>query len=168
MSNDTLMPCPFCGGTPRQPEKSGGGDERNGYNFTVAIKCQDCGASVIRKSRENNGGWCTDTGQAKSEAIAAWNRRAANTATAPSQPVEQAHGVIPVIKVWKGVFDEKDCIITTYRPQPTGMLVGTDRGVRAIHVPTGLKVDYDEDRSQHRNKAKAMELLRDMVERYIQ
>ena len=95
---NALKPCPFCGGTAKNPEKSGGDDERNGYNFTMAIKCQDCGAFMSRKSREDKGGWCNDTGQAKCEVIAAWNRRAANTA--PSQ--QQAEDA-DYVRVPKGV-----------------------------------------------------------------
>ena len=71
-----LMPCPFCGSTPNEPNKTGGGDERNGYNFRVHIACRECGAEISRASHRDKQGWCDDNGQAKAAAIAAWNRRA--------------------------------------------------------------------------------------------
>ena len=40
----------------------------------------------------------------------------------------------------------------------------TDSAVRAVHRPTGLSVVVREDRSQHRNKALALERLRQLAE----
>jgi Lar family restriction alleviation protein len=74
--NTPLKPCPFCGAAPKQPRKTGGGDERNGYNFRVHIACSGCGAEIIRDSHQDKQGWCDDKGQAQAAAIAAWNRRA--------------------------------------------------------------------------------------------
>lgn len=71
-----LKPCPFCGATPEAPKTTGGGDERNGYNFRVHIACGDCGTEVIRDSNKDKQGWCNDKGEAKAAAVAAWNRRA--------------------------------------------------------------------------------------------
>jgi peptide chain release factor 1 len=36
----------------------------------------------------------------------------------------------------------------------------TESAVRVIHIPTGIEVKMQEDRSQHRNRAKAMAILR--------
>ena len=71
-----LMPCPFCGAAPNDLKTTGGGDERNGYNFRVHIACSGCGAEIIRDSHQDKQGWCDDNGQAKAAAVAAWNRRA--------------------------------------------------------------------------------------------
>jgi hypothetical protein len=88
-SAERLEPCPFCGDEPHGPEKSGGSDERCGYNFTVSIRCKSCGVTISKRSHEGNGGWCDDTGQAMTEAIAAWNRRAAQPPVSPVKPWEQ-------------------------------------------------------------------------------
>jgi hypothetical protein len=81
-----LLPCAHCGTPPKPPFKTGGSDERYGYNFTMTVSCQ-CGASISRKSHERAGGWCDDTGQAESAVVEAWNRRAspANTAAATGE-----------------------------------------------------------------------------------
>ena len=41
----------------------------------------------------------------------------------------------------------------------------TDSGVRLIHEPTGLRAGSRNDRSQHRNKALALDRLRKKLER---
>lgn len=41
----------------------------------------------------------------------------------------------------------------------------TDSGVRLIHLPTGVRAASRNDRSQHRNKALALERLRAKLER---
>ena len=72
---EQLKSCPFCGAQPKGPQREGGGDERNGYNFSMRVSCQ-CGATISKPSREGPGGWCDDNGQAKLAVIAAWNARA--------------------------------------------------------------------------------------------
>lgn len=73
-----LKICPFCGGKPRGPLKPpfSGGDERDGYNFVMRITCK-CGVLIEVQSHRTGSGWCDDTGQAKAEVVAKWNRRAA-------------------------------------------------------------------------------------------
>ena len=41
----------------------------------------------------------------------------------------------------------------------------TDSGVRLIHLPTGVRAESQSDRSQHRNKAIALERLRAKLEK---
>jgi len=41
----------------------------------------------------------------------------------------------------------------------------TESGVRLVHLPTGVRVTAREDRSQHRNRALALERLRTRLER---
>ena len=58
-----------------------------------------------------------------------------------------------------------ECRVDTFRAGgPGGQHQNTtESGVRLVHLPTGIRVTAREERSQHRNRAKALERLREKL-----
>jgi peptide chain release factor 1 len=70
--------------------------------------------------------------------------------------------VLPEAQEVDIVINEADLRIDTLRSGGAGgqHVNKTESAVRVIHLPTGIEVKMQEDRSQHRNRAKAMAILR--------